>query len=114
MDFIFLHADKHQSFCKMALWILIVVARHVQSTQNRKLLIFLQHFNKKNIDEVYVLLADKPESFLQVNTNICGCVLARSSQSTPNSSIWLEEKHAIKKVAILNHRKSADFLVKLV
>ena len=33
----FLHADKHQSFCKLGLLFLMEVARHVQSTQNRKL-----------------------------------------------------------------------------
>ena len=31
----FLHADKHQSFYKLALSFLIEMARHVQSTQNR-------------------------------------------------------------------------------
>ena len=35
------HADKHQSFYKLALAFLMEVARHVQSTQNRKLEIFL-------------------------------------------------------------------------
>ena len=30
----FLHADKHQSFCKLTLSFLMEVARHVQSTQN--------------------------------------------------------------------------------
>ena len=36
----FLHADKHQSFYKLALF-LMEVARHVQSNQNGKLVIFL-------------------------------------------------------------------------
>ena len=36
----FLHADKHQSFCKLALSCFMEVARHVQSTQ-WKLVIFL-------------------------------------------------------------------------
>ena len=44
----FLHADKHHSFCKLALSFLKETARHVQSTQNRKLVIFLQYI-KKNI-----------------------------------------------------------------
>ena len=39
----FLHEDKHQSFYKLALSFLIEVARHIQSTQNRKLVIFLQY-----------------------------------------------------------------------
>ena len=38
----FLHADEHQSFYKWRLWLLMEVARYVQSTQNRKLIIFLQ------------------------------------------------------------------------
>ena len=41
----FLHADKHQSFCKLALSCFMEVARHVQSTQ-RKLVIFLQFIKK--------------------------------------------------------------------
>ena len=36
-----LHADKHQSFYKLALSFFMEMARYVQSTQNRKLVIFL-------------------------------------------------------------------------
>ena len=36
----FLDADKHQGFCKLALLFLMEVARHVQSTHYRKLVIF--------------------------------------------------------------------------
>ena len=43
----FLHADKHQSFYKLALLFLMIVARHAQSTQNKKLVIFLQYLKKK-------------------------------------------------------------------
>ena len=46
------------------------VARHVQSTQTRKLVIFLQYLKKKNIDEVYFLLADEQIEFPKVETNI--------------------------------------------
>ena len=38
----FLHADKHQSFYKLPLSFLMEVARRVQSTQNWKMVIFLQ------------------------------------------------------------------------
>ena len=47
MEFIFLHADKNQSFHKLALSFFMEVARHVQGTQNRKLVIFLQWIKKK-------------------------------------------------------------------
>ena len=43
----FLHADKHQSFYKLALSFLIKVVRHVQGTQKRKLVIFLLYIKKK-------------------------------------------------------------------
>ena len=46
----FVHADKHQSFCKLALPCFMEVARHVQSTQ-RKLVIFLQ-FSKKIVSQM--------------------------------------------------------------
>ena len=36
-----LHADKHQIFYKLALSFFMEMARYVQSTQNRKLVIFL-------------------------------------------------------------------------
>ena len=38
----FLHADEHQSFYKLGLLFLMKVARYVQSTPNRKLVILLQ------------------------------------------------------------------------
>ena len=38
----FLHADEHQRFYKLGLLFLMEVARYVQSTQNRTLVIFLQ------------------------------------------------------------------------
>ena len=42
----FLHANKHQSLSKLASPFL-EVARHIQSTQNRRFVIFLQYFKKK-------------------------------------------------------------------
>ena len=44
----FLHADKHQSFYKLALLFLVEVVRHIQSTQiGRKLVIFLKCLKNK-------------------------------------------------------------------
>ena len=65
-----MHGDKHQIFYKLALSFLMEVARHVQSTQNRKLVIFLHNLEKKY--EVYFLHAGKHESLLQVDTDIFG------------------------------------------
>ena len=42
----FLQADKHQRFCNFPLLFLMEVAIHVQSTQNMKLVIFLQYIKK--------------------------------------------------------------------
>ena len=44
----FLHGDKQNKFYKLALLLLMEVARHVQSIQNRKLVIFLQ-YNKEKV-----------------------------------------------------------------
>ena len=41
-----MHADKYQSFCKLVLFFLMEGVRHVQTTQNRKLVIFLQYIKK--------------------------------------------------------------------
>ena len=40
------HADKRHSVYKLALYFLMEVARHLQNTQNRKLVIFLQYIRK--------------------------------------------------------------------
>ena len=42
-----MHVDKYQSFYKLALSILMEVARHVQNTQNGKFVIFLQYLKNK-------------------------------------------------------------------
>ena len=42
-----MHVHKHQSFYKLALSFLMEVARHVQSTQNKKLEILLHYIEKK-------------------------------------------------------------------
>ena len=47
MELNFLCAYKYQSFFKFALLFLMEVVRHVQSIQNRKLVIFLQYVKKK-------------------------------------------------------------------
>ena len=44
----FLYPDKHQSFYNLSLSFLMEVDRHMQNTQNRKLvLIFMQYIKKK-------------------------------------------------------------------
>ena len=43
----FLHADKHLCFYKLALSFLMEVTRHVQSTGNKKLVLFLQNLKEK-------------------------------------------------------------------
>ena len=47
MKFIFFYADKRQSLYKLVLSLLMEVTRHVQSTHNGKLVIFLQYIKKK-------------------------------------------------------------------
>ena len=60
------HEVRHEIFYKLSF--LMEVGRHVQSTQNWKLVIFLQSLKKR----VCFLHADKYESFLQDDTNILG------------------------------------------
>ena len=47
IEFIFLYAVKHQSFYKLELLFLIKVARYVQSTKNRKLVLSLPDIKKR-------------------------------------------------------------------
>ena len=52
----FLHADKRQSFYKLVLSFSVELARHIQNTQNRKLVKFLQCIKKKLSQLLCVLL----------------------------------------------------------
>ena len=56
----FWHADKRQSFYKLVLSFLMEVARHVQNTQNRKLVIFLQYI--RNCRNCFVFYFDIKDS----------------------------------------------------
>ena len=56
MEVIFWHADKRQSFYQLALSFLMEVARHVQSTYSRILVIFLQYVKRKYHNCFCVLL----------------------------------------------------------
>ena len=51
----FWHADKVESFYKSVLSFLMEVAGHVQNTQNRNLVIFLQYI-RKNVGTAVCLL----------------------------------------------------------
>ena len=53
---------KHQSFCKLVLLFLMEVVRHVQSTQKRNLVIFLQFFKKKSVATTFVFFCDAKHS----------------------------------------------------
>ena len=57
----FWHADKCQNFYKLALYFLKEVARHVQNTQYRKLVVFLQYI-KKNCWNCFVFYCDAKHS----------------------------------------------------
>ena len=50
----FWHTDKRQGFNKLVLSFLKELARHVQNTQNRKLVVFLQYI-KKSCRDCFVL-----------------------------------------------------------
>ena len=63
----FLHKDKHQSFLQSDSIVLLVTAKHVQSTQSSKFVISLQYLKKEGRDEVDFLDVDKHQSILQVN-----------------------------------------------
>ena len=69
----FLHADKHQSLHKLALSFLMEVARHIQSTQNRKLILFLQ---QKTDATVFVFYCDPNHlDILEGSSQVC-CYLS--------------------------------------
>ena len=57
----FWHADNRQSFYKLVLSFLMEVARHVQNTENRKLVVFLKYI-KKNCGNCFVFDCDAKHS----------------------------------------------------
>ena len=68
----FLHENKHQSFYKLALPILIEVPKYVQSTQNRILVIFLQYVNNRNVLQILFcsIVMQKLRYFLNVQSSL--------------------------------------------
>ena len=68
----FLHADKHQSFYKLALLFFMVVARHVQISQNWKLVTFANILRKKCHNCFCILLWCKTFRYF---TGVQSCLL---------------------------------------
>ena len=60
----FLHADKRKSFLQDYSIIMVWVARHAQSTQNRNFAISLQYIMENVKDEIGFLPADQRQKFL--------------------------------------------------
>ena len=80
----FLQADKHQSFYKLALLFLMEKARHVQSTQNRKLVIFLQYLKKKSVATVLCSIVIKKHSDIFTGVQSCLLLIVVSCVEFPN------------------------------
>ena len=73
----FLHADKHQSFYKLASSFLMEVVRHVQSTQNKKLMLFVKEAT------VFVFYSDaKHSDILWVSSHVLCYLLSDNSCET--------------------------------
>ena len=75
-EFIFLHADKHQSFYKLALSFLMEMDRHAQSIENRKLVLFLQYFTHVikyfSVTTAFVFYCElKHSDILQASSYVC-------------------------------------------
>ena len=63
----FLHEDKHKSLLQIDIMILIGMAKHSQSFQNRKFVMSLLYLKKEVKDEVDFLHADKHQSLPKVS-----------------------------------------------
>ena len=81
----FLHAHKHQSFYQLTLSFLMEVARHIQSTQNRKLVIFLQY--EKSTTSTFVFYCDAKYSDTWWGSSHVCCYLF-----IVNYSKWFKER----------------------
>ena len=68
------HADKRQSFFKLVLSFLKKVARQVQNTRNKKLVVFLQYI-KKNCHNCFVFYCDAKHSDILRGSSHVRCYL---------------------------------------
>ena len=95
------HGDKRQSFYKLVLSFLMEVARHVQNTQNRKLVIFFQCI-KKNRCNCVVFYCDAKHSDISRGSSHFLCYLF--FQQILSWSIYNTSNHllSILKTKILN------------
>ena len=86
-----MHADERQGFYKLALPFLMEVARHAQTTQNRKLIIFLQYIKKKIIETAFVFYCDAKHSDILWGSSHARCYLfhLKSICCSPNIQIFV-------------------------
>ena len=68
------HADKRQSFFKLVLSFLKKVARQVQNTRNKKLVVFLQYI-KKNCRNCFMFYCDAKHSDILRGSSHVRCYL---------------------------------------
>ena len=66
----FLPADNIKVFYKMIVSLWLCIARHAQSTQNKRFTISLQYVKENVKNEVDILSADKRRRFLQCDAII--------------------------------------------
>ena len=68
----FLHAGNYESLIQIDTMVLMGMAKHSQTSRNRKFAMSLQYLKKQVRDEVDFLYADKHQSFLQFDFNTFG------------------------------------------
>ena len=107
----FLHADEHQSFYKLGILFLLEMARYVQSTQNSKLVMFLQRV----LQHFGVLLWCKTFRYF-TGVQPCLLLLVSSHSQTrnflPYQALWYKQFHpqSYKKVPPYRNWKSISSL----
>ena len=72
----FLPADNIKVFYKMIVSLWVCIARHAQSTQNKRFTIYLQYVKENVKNAVDILPADKHRRFLQTDTIIFRCAIS--------------------------------------
>ena len=71
----FLHSHKHQSFGNSVLSFLMEVTRHVRSTQNRKMAIFLEYLKRKKCHTAFLFNFDVKHSDILPGSSHVRCYL---------------------------------------
>ena len=113
MKLIFYSQIKKKVFYKLIVSLWVCVAIYVQSAQNNKFVVSLQHLKENVKDEVFFLSAEKSRRLLQVDTiilSVCGQTCSNTQKSKFPISLQYRRKEVCDEVDFLHADKHESLL----